>query len=389
MQYDFDELIDRRGTNATKYAMGNAINPYLPKNYIPMWLADMEFATPDPILDAIHKRVDRRILGYSNIADPAYYRAVTNWFQRRFDWTVDPDAIVHSSGVVTAINACVEHLTASREGVILFTPSYKPFDTATKRYGRKPVYCQLKNNDGYYSVDYEDLEIKAQSPKNTLLFLCSPHNPTGRVWSAMELARIGDICFRNNVFIVSDEIHQDLLREGVEHLPLAKLFPNENRLITCTAPSKTFNMAGMQQSNLIIPDPAIRSEWESMAYLGHPSPLGIEACRAAYTKCENWLTHLLRYLDNNFRYMHEYLSERLPQARMRIPEGTYLAWVDLSSYRLSDEELKRRISEAGVFVQFAEDFVDNGQGHIRVNVACPRLMLEWALQKICNALSED
>lgn len=388
MKYDFDELIDRRNTNSIKYSAGCLANPYLPKKHIPMWIADMDFAVPEPIIAAMRARLDKRILGYSDFYDPAYFRSITGWFKRRYDWDVAPETILFSNGIVPAINVCVELLTASREGVIFMTPAYHPYDIAVKRYGRRPVYNAMIDQGGYYTVDFADLAEKAKSPKNTLLFLCHPQNPTGRVFTEEELVRIGEICFSNNVFVVSDEIHADLLRTGLRHIPLAKLFPNENRLITCTSPSKTFNSAGNQLANLVIPDANLRSAWKHHELTGLPNPLSIDAAKAAYDKCENWLEQLKRYLDANFAFMKEYLEKNLPQAKFRIPEGTYLAWVDLTAFGLPDAELNRRISEAGVFVQFADSFVHNAEGHIRVNIACPKLVLEWGLQKICNALSE-
>lgn len=387
MKYNFDEIIDRRGSNSIKID-GWEGNPYLPEGSIPMWIADMDFAVPEPILAAMHARLKKRILGYSSCYDPAFFDAVTGWMKRRFDWDVNPDSIVFSSGIVCTINACVEHLTASREGVILMTPAYHPFGDAVAAYGRKPFFSKLIDNDGYYTIDYADLEEKARSPRNTLLFLCSPQNPTGRVWTATELARIGDICFSNNVFVVSDEIHADLVRTGVEHIPFAKLFPNEKRLITCTAPSKTFNIAGNQLANIVIPDEKLRQVWKKKEWTGLPNPLSIDATIAAYNECERWLEELKRYLDKNFLFLRDYLAANLPAARFRIPEGTFLAWVDFSAFGLPDAELRRRISEAGVYAEFAGEFVAHDAGRMRLNIACPRAVLEEGLRRIVLALRD-
>ena len=385
MRFNFDEIIDRKGTNSIKYEAGRQ-NPNLPEDAIPLWIADMDFATPDPILEAMHNRLSRRILGYSDLYDPAYRKAVTGWYRRRFDWEVDPDTIVAYPGVVAAINAAVATLTAPREGVILMTPCYGPFDRAVRVYGRTPVYTRMLNHDGYYTVDFQDLEEKARMPKNTLLFLCSPHNPTGRVFSAMELARIGEICFRNNVFVVADEIHADLIRGGVEHIPFAKLFPNEKRLLTCTAPTKTFNMAGCHLSNIVIPDEQVREVMGQGIFTNLPNPLAIDGVIAAYNKCEGWLEEVKNYLDDSFLYMRDFIMKNMHPARFRIPEGTYLAWVDLRGYGYTDEELKRRLEASGLFVEYASDFVDNGLGHIRINIACPRRVLEEALARLAAAL---
>ena len=387
MKYNFDEIIDRRGTNSIKFD-GIAGDAGIPADCIPMWIADMDFATPEPILNAMRARLDKRILGYSDYYDPAFLAAVAGWMKRRFDWDVAPDSFVFSGGVVRTINACVEHLTAPGDGVILMTPAYHPFGDAIARFHRQPVYSKLIDNDGYYMVDFADFERKAKDPKNKLFFLCSPQNPTGRVWSASELARIGEICFQNDVFVVSDEIHADLVRTGVEHIPFAKLFPNEKRLVTCTAPSKTFNIAGNQLANIVIPDAALREKWHDEEWTGIPNPLSIDAATAAYNECERWLEELKRYIDKNFQFMRDYLARYLPKARMRIPEGTYLAWVDFSALHLPDETLRRKIHEAGVYAEFAGEFVAHDTGRMRLNIACPRAVLEEGLRRIVLALQD-
>lgn len=387
MHCDFDEIIDRAGTNSIKFEAFREGRPGLPADTIPMWIADMDFACPPPVLDAMRKRLERRILGYSAILDPAYGRAVAGWMERRFGWRADPAQLVTSSGIVTAVEQSVARLTKTGDGVLMFTPTYRPFLTAAAEQGRRPVFCRLRKDGGRYTVDFEALERLAAAPDVTLLLLCSPHNPTGRVWTEAELRRIGEICFSNGVFVVSDEIHADLTRIGVRHIPLQMLFPLEKRLITCTAPSKTFNMAGNQLANLFLPDPAIRDEWRRTACCGHPMPLAIDAVIAAYDECEDWLEQLRAYLDENFRLAERTLAQRLPGARYAAPEGTYLMWFDASFTGLDEAALRARMEAAGLCVEYASDFADNADGCMRINIACPRSVLRDALGRLVHALA--
>lgn len=386
MKYDFDEINDRSGTHSMKYDAGNRINPYLPNDYIPLWVADMDFACAPQILDAMRRRLDRRVLGYSMLGDDSRH-AVAGWMRRRFGWTIQPGQIVFSSGVVSALFAAIEHLTRPGDAVLLMTPAYHPFDDAIKRYDRTPLYNRMiQKPDGNYEIDFDDFGRQAKRKDCTMFFLCNPQNPTGRVFTREELTRLGDICFANDVFIVSDEIHADLTRNGRTHIPIAALYPDETRIITCTSPSKTFNIAGNNHSHLIIPDESICAAWSKNHYCGLPAAVGIDAAIAAYNEAEDWLAELRVYLDDNFEMMRSLLAEQLPKAVFRIPEGTYLGWVDLSALGLSEEMLNEVVSRAGVFVQFGRDFVDNGDCHMRVNAACPRSMLREGLTRICDAL---
>ncbi len=386
MQYNFDEIIDRSGTHSIKLDKGREMNPYLPEKYIPLWIADMDFACAEPILEAIRQRLEKRILGYTMMDEPVYQDAVAGWMKRRYGWDIQPEWLCFSSGVVTALHAAVECLTGPDDAVLVMTPAYHPFYDAMKRCGRKPLYSRLLSESGYYSIDWDDFEQKASLPDCTMLFLCSPQNPTGRVWSEDELRRIGEICFSNHVFVVCDEIHADLIRVGQRHIPLAKLFPNESRLITCTAPSKTFNIAGNRHANLVISDPEIRNRWEEKTVCGHPGALTVDATIAAYTQCDDWLDQLRAYIDGSFALLDDTLKERLPKAVFRIPEGAYLAWINFSKLGLSDKRLEELISRAGVQAQFSGDFVDNDQGCMRLNMASPRSVLAEAFDRICSAL---
>lgn len=385
--FDFDRVVDRAGTNSIKYEI-KPDGSNLPDAYIPLWIADMDFACPKPVLNAMKARLDREILGYSFVGGDEYYAAVTGWMKRRHGWDVAPETIVYCSGVVTAINLCVEKLTAPGDGVIINTPCYTPFFKAIEKFGRVPLYSPLIDDGGYYRFDYDQFEKLCADPKATLFFLCNPHNPTGRVFSEEELRRIADICFSNGVFVVSDEIHFDILRPGQKHIPLATLYPGEKRMLTCTAPSKTFNLAGNHLANIIIPDETIRARWLEESWGGMPHPLAIPACRAAYDECESWLDAMNAYVAQNFAFLAEYVAANMPKASFRVSEGTYLAWLNLGGYGYSDAGLKERIERAGLYIEYAQDFVADAEGYVRINIACPRATLERAMPLLKEALDE-
>jgi len=385
MKFHFDEIVDRTGTDSIKLEAGEKINPYLPKEHIPLWVADMDFACAPEILSAMQTRLERKIFGYTDLSI-ACKTSACRWMERRFDWKADPQQIVYSAGIVAALYAAVARLTKPGDEVCFLTPAYRPFDESVKKQGRVPLYSRMIQQDGKWIIDFADLSAKLSRPNCTMFFHCNPHNPTGRVFTETELHRLGKLCFSNDVFVVSDEIHADLTRKGFTHIPLQKLYPAEKRIITCTSPSKSFNLAGNNHAHLFIPDETLRRDWTKNYYNGHPSALSNEATIAAYDRSEDWLEELRDYLDESFAMMKQVLAERLPKATFSIAEGTYLAWVDLSGYELSEQTLKQRISEAGVFVQFGEDFVDNANCCMRVNLASPRSVLREGLERICRAL---
>lgn len=388
MLYNFDEIIERRNTNSVKYGVGMMANPLLPEDHIPMWIADMDFACPPEVIQAMKNRLDKKILGYSIMLDGDYYMAVAKWMKTYFDWEINPQQLVFSPGIVPALKVLVKILTKQDEKVLIQPPVYGPFLKSIEVNGREAVYNPLVNTDGYYTVDFEDFEKKVKDPKTTLFILCSPHNPSGRVWKEEELRKMADLCFENGVRIISDEIHFDLLRMGQKHIPLAKLYPEEKRIITCTAPSKTFNLAGNALSNIFISDPEVLAVWNA-DHQELPNPLSIEATKEAYLKCDAWLKELREYLDENFKLIDETLKRELPQAKFRIPEGTYLAWIDLNGTGLSHEEiLVITARDAGLFLEGGDMFVAEGEGFIRINAACPRSILEKALSRLCKAFKE-
>ncbi len=385
MIYNFDELIDRSGTDSIKQEAGTRRNAYLPKDHIPLWVADMDFACAPGILGAMRNRLDHKILGYTDLGVETK-KSVLRWMNRRYNWNPSEEEIVFSAGIVAALYAAVDRLTDPGDEVCFLTPAYHPFDQAVCSQDRVPLYSRMINQNGNWTIDFDDLAEKLSRSSCKMFFHCDPQNPTGRVFTEEELKRIGTLCFSNNVFIVSDEIHADLTRAGITHIPIAKLFPEEKRIITCTSPSKSFNIAGNNHAHLFIPNADLRHKWARSFYNGHASPLSNAAVIGAYDESEDWLEELRVYLDESFHMVQAILKTRLPKAVFQIPEGTYLAWVDLSGYGLSEEELKKRISSEGVFVQFGEDFVDNATCFMRINLASPQSVLREGMDRICRAL---
>ena len=397
MKYNFDEIIDRRNTNALNvdgfrqyifHADEHMKFPYADEDFVRMWVADMEFATPQIIIDAVKERLDRRIFGYTQLFDPEYHKAFAAWTEKRYGWRCDRKHLVTSNGVVPALYELVSYICNRDEKVLFLTPSYPYFMYAAQYHGRDYICSDLIQKDGYYSIDFDDFEAKAAEEKTKLFILCNPHNPSGRVWTPEELQRIGSICLKHHVMVISDEIHCDILRMGQNHTPLAKLFPDTDMIITCMAASKTFNMAGFMLSNIVIPNDNIRQIWMSRHY-NFDNPLSLAATQAAYTYGEDWLEQMRGYLDANFQFTADYLAEHLPMAVFRIAEATYLAWVDVSAYVTAEDDLCMFFAnKAGVLLEGGDMFVRNSGGHIRLNLACPRSVLKKGLERICKALNE-
>lgn len=387
MKYNFDEIVDRKNTYSMKYGLIEQKYPKAKEDSIPMWIADMEFATPKRIVKAICKNAKKnRLFGYSQLVEKEYFDAVINYYYRHFGAKFERESIAFSNGIVPAIAALTRLLTKEDEKVIFQTPCYFHFDADVKKTGRETVYNQLILKDGKYEIDFEDFEKKCSDEKVTLFILCSPHNPTGRIWTKEELIKLAEICFSHNVKIVSDEIHSDLLRVGEKHIVLDSLFPHDKRIFTCTAPSKTFNVAGLQLSNIIFNDIDLKNQWIDNELAGIPNPLSIYACISAYTECDDWLYQLRQYLDNNFRYTAEFISKNMPKAKFTIPQGTFLAWIDLSGYGYTFEEIMERTQKEGVLIQGQPSFIDNSVGFVRLNVGCPLSMLKEGLIRLKNAL---
>lgn len=394
--YHFDEIIDRQNTNAMStdgfrdyifHADETMQFPYRDEEFIRMWVADMEFATPDVVIDAMRARLDKRIFGYTRIFSSDYYNAFSGWCKKRYDWSFEKKELVMSNGIIPALYELVGHICKPDEKVLFLAPSYAYFKYAADFNDRGYVCSDLKEENGHYSIDFEDLEQKSADEKITLFILCNPHNPTGRVWQEEELKKLAEIIEKHHLWVISDEIHCDLTRLGKQHLPLGKIMPDYQRLITCMAPSKTFNLAGLMISNVLIRDDALRSVWLNRHY-NFDNPLSIAAAQAAYEKGEDWLNALRAYLDQNFLFTQQYLHSHLPKAGFQIAEASYLAWVNLSAYFEKDVDLPLFFAnKAGVLLEGGDMFVENSDCFIRLNLACPRSILEEGLRRICEAVN--
>lgn len=396
VKYNFDEIIDRRNTNALSIdgfrdsllkVPPTMEFPFKDEEFIRMWVADMELATPPEIIRAVKERLDRRIFGYTKIFDPAYTEAFLTWSKKMYGWEFDPDTLVTSNGIIPALYELVEYICRPDDKLIIFTPSYAYFKHAADYNDIELVSSYLIEENGRYTMNFEEFESLARDEKVRVCIFCSPHNPTGRVWTKDELKKMGEICLANDLWIISDEIHCDLLRNGMTHIPLAKLFPETDRIITCMAPSKTFNLAGMMISNVIIPSDGLRETWKARHY-GLENPLSVAAAQAAYTHGGEWLAQLKDYLDGNFEFVRQYLPEHLPKAGYRVSEATYLAWVNIKEYLPASEDYCLFFANrAGVLLEGGNMFVSNSDGYIRLNLACPRSVVAEGMKRICNALN--
>ncbi len=394
--YDFDEIIDRRGTDAMKaegfrsyifHAGRDKTFRFRDEEFIHMWVADMEFATPDFILDAVRERLDRRILGYTGVYSDGFYDAFEGWCLEKYGMAFPREQIRFSGGVVPALFDLVRLICGPGEKALTCVPAYGPFRYACDANGTECVRSDLIDADGDWSLDFEDLEKKAADEKTKLFILCNPHNPTGRSWKREELEGIARICERHGLWLVSDEIHCDLLRKGVRHVPMASVMKDCGRLVTCMATSKTFNTAGLAFSSIMIADPGLREKWDACRS-SSVNPLSLAAARAAYEKGAGWLEELREYLDGNFRLTRDHLAEHLPGAVFRIPEATYLAWADLRAYFAPGEDIAGFFAdEAGVLLEAGGMFVGNDEGFVRLNLACPRSMLAEGLRRMCGAVN--
>ncbi len=384
MIYNFDEIIDRRGTFSVKYDLCKAV--FGRADVLPMWVADMDFRTPDFIRDAVIARAKGDVYGYT-FRDDGYYQAVADWITRRHGWKVDREWISYTPGVVAAINMAVMGLTSVGDGIIIQTPVYPPFIHSVASHGRRLITNTLKDSDHGYEMDFDLLERQAKDAK--MLILSNPHNPVGRCWTRDELQRLGEICLKNNLLVISDEIHCDLVLPGFKHIPFASLSPEFEKIsITAHAASKTFNIAGMATSSIIIPNDELREKYVGFVHdteIDLGNVLGKEATRAAMLHGEPWLAQLLNYLKDNADFAVDFIRREMPKVRVHKPEATYLLWLDFSGYGLSDEELNRRmVYEIGLGLNPGHEFGREGENHLRMNLACPRSVLKTALEKMKN-----
>ena len=388
-EYNFDDIIERKNTNSLKYDFAKERN--FPEGILPYWVADMDFKTAPSIMDALKERCNHGIFGYTN-PKADYYKIVQDWFKHHFNFTFEKDCLVITPGVVFAICTAIRSLTNEGDSVIIQQPVYYPFASSITNNNRNLVVNSLVYKNGAYSIDFDDFEQKIITNNVKLFILCNPHNPVGRVWTNEELIKLGDICCKHNVLVVSDEIHCDFVRSGYTHIPFASIKDEFNDIsITCTSPSKTFNLAGLQISNIFISNESLRTKFKSeLSKIGYdePSTLGLVACMAAYKDGEAWLNELKGYLEMNITKFENFIKEYLPQIKLVNPEGTYLLWLDFSALGLSDDELNDLIvNKANLWLDKGTMFGVEGSGFQRINIACPWSLLETALiniQKVMN-----
>ncbi|MDR1615902.1 MAG: pyridoxal phosphate-dependent aminotransferase [Syntrophomonadaceae bacterium] len=388
MKYDFDSIIDRRNTDSIKF---NPADRGRPDDVLPFWVADMDFQSPPCVLDALSERVRHGIFGYSD-TDRNYFEVLGNWFASRFGWEIKPEWLVKTPGVVNAIYTAVRSQTLPGESIIINQPVYYPFSAAVKNNQRNLVVSELLYENHRYGIDFEDFEQKILKYNVKMFILCNPHNPVGRVWTREELTRLGEICLRHGVIVAADEIHADFIYPGNEHLVFAALHPSfRDMTITFTSPSKTFNLAGLQLANNFISNAEIRTKFKKefeRSGLSQLSAMGIVAGRAAYAYGADWLEELLLYLNGNLDFTRRFLNDNLPQIELVEPEGTYLAWLDCRSLRLSVKELEDFIlHQARLWLDGGTMFGAGGAGFQRINIACPQLFLQKALNNLQEAVN--
>ena len=383
MASQFDEIIDFRNTDSIKWDMAG--------DAIPLWVADMDFRSPQTITDAVVAAAQRGIFGYS-APGVEYFEAISSWMLRRYSWEVKPEWIVKTHGVVVAFSLAIRACTKPGDAVLLQPPVYHPMHAAILDNDRRLVYNELQLINGKFEIDFEDFERKIVDEHVTMFLMCSPSNPAGRAWTLDELTRMGDICLRHGVLVVSDEIHQDLVLPGHQHYVFANIKPEFAPItITCTAPSKTFSIAGFFTSNTFIADPELRKAFTQEQHLagmhGGGNRLGYVACRAGYEQGEAWLEECVQYIAENAAFMHGFLTAHIPQIRMVELEATYLAFLDCRDLGMDDEALDDFFTNrAKLRVNAGKMFGPGGSGFVRVNIACPRATLEQALQQLLAAL---
>ena len=392
--YNFDKIINRKGTNCLKYDY--AVERGKPADVLPLWVADMDFTVSEEITKSLHAAVDHGIYGYTQPKD-AYYNAITNWMEKNHNWKTKREWIMKTPGVVFALGAAVKAFTKPGDAVLIQNPVYYPFTNIIRDNDRRVIDNTLvyekrvTEGKSQYSIDYEDFERKIVQEHIKLFILCNPHNPVGRVWTREELQQLGEICLRHHVIVVSDEIHNDFVYPGFEHTVFANVDPRFTEFtVTCTAPSKTFNLAGLQISNIFISNETLREAFQKeIDKIGYdePNALGAVACEAAYRGGQEWLDQLRAYLLENLNFLRAYLQEKLPQIHLVEPEGTYLVWLDCSELGISGKELDQFIVEkAGLWLDGGAMFGPSGADFQRVNIACPRATLELALDKLKAAV---
>ena len=377
--HNFDEIIDRRGTCSKKW------DSY-PPDVIPMWIADTDFKCPQPVVDAMLKRVAEGIYGYP-VATRSFGRAVHHWLKKRFGWEIDESWVEFTPGVVPSLGYAIRAFTQPGDNVLIQTPVYHPFHHMVRNNGRTKAENELVLKDGRYHIDFEDLEAKLADPRTKLMLLCSPHNPVSRVFSEQELLRMGNLCLKHKVIVVSDEIHSDLVYSGHKHIPFPVLSDDiANNCLVCINPSKTFNTPGLRTSVVITPDKSLReayhvsvvnSKGDGRTVLG---PLALEVC---YNECDYYADQMVEYLEDNVKFMLAYFAERIPRIKVIKPDATYLIWLDCRQLGMEQSDLNKfMLEKAKVAMSDGETFGKTGRGFMRINIGCPRKLLKEALGRI-------
>ena len=386
--YNFEELIDRTNTNCIKYDARNAF--FGNADLLPLWVADMDFRTPDFIVEAIKKRAEHEVFGYT-FRGESYNQSIVSWLKRRHNWEIKPEWISFSPGVVAGLTLAIEAFSKPGDGVIIQPPVYFPFFDSVKGTGRELIENPLRLENGRYYFDLDDLKQKITS-QTRLLLLCNPQNPGGMVWNEKELSELARICLENKVLIISDEIHSDLIFDGYRHTPLANISEEiAQNCVVCMSPSKTFNTAGLTTSFLVIPNKRHLVAYERVMRLPHlhmGNIFGSVALEAAYTHGDEWLAQLMKYLQQNYIFLEQFFIENLPEVKVMRPEATYLIWLDFSTLALTDEVLNQKLIDAGVGMNRGIQFGKQGRGFMRINIGCPRSVLQEALPRIKNVFSK-
>ncbi len=395
MKYDFDEMIDRRGSGSYKWDGTDR------KDILPLWVADMDFRVAEPIMTALRKRLEHGIFGYTKVRD-SYYEALSGWFARRHGWEIEKEQVIYTIGVVPAISAIIKAFTQPGDKVLIQTPVYNCFYSSIRNNGctfaSNPLVLGNASDDGAsalgrYTIDFDDLEKKASDPAVKLMLLCNPHNPAGRVWTVDELRRIGEICLRHDVIVVADEIHCELVFGGHNYTPFASISEEFSRnCVTCVSPSKAFNIAGLQIANIVTANPEMKSRIDRAININEVcdvNPFGVEALIAAYDEGEEWLEQLLGYLEGNWQYMRDFCATSLPDFPLVELEGTYLAWMDCRHLGMESERLEEDLIEkTGLWLNAGSMYGEEGEGFMRWNLACPRARLADALDRFRRYVSE-
>lgn len=387
MKYNFDEIINRRGTNSVKWDEAKE------DGVIPMWVADMDFKAAPAIMNALRERVEHGVFGYTLVPD-SYYEAIISWFARRHQWNIERNWIIYTSGVVPAISCCLKAICLPGEKVLIQTPVYNCFFSCIKNCGCEVLENELVRKDTTYEIDFEDFERKCADEKTTAFILCNPHNPAGRVWTREELERMNDICQKHHVKVIADEIHCELVMPGYHFTPFASISDAcRDNSVTLNSPTKAFNIAGLQIANIICPDPQLRRRIDRTVNINEVcdvNPFGVIALQAAYNESEDWLDELNQYLWGNYQALKDFFETELPQVRITRLEGTYLVWADILPFELtSDEAFEQLMKDAKVFVNSGTMYGRKaGQGYLRINIACPRATLMEGLKRMGRVLCQ-